>query len=180
MLKSCPGCPTPLRPQHQRLSDTNSMKCLNNRADSHLSGQVECEMDGLGNGAWVNQGFCGTLPPIPRAVSTIYNPQPHFQGPMDNIYKLDPLGPFPEVPPSPDPKLEKKQRGCCSFIKGRRPFSISILNYFFNESVYSQSIVNDINLTGDVSGYSGRVIMIKGFLLYCYRKMSAHALLYVR
>uniref|UniRef100_A0A3Q3WFN4 Uncharacterized protein n=1 Tax=Mola mola TaxID=94237 RepID=A0A3Q3WFN4_MOLML len=94
------------------------MKCLNNRADSHLSGQVECEMDGLGNGAWVNQGFCGTPPPLPRAVSTIYNPQPHFQGPMDNIYKLDPLGPFPEVPPSPDQSLEKKQRGCCSFIKG--------------------------------------------------------------
>lgn len=107
---------------------SDSMKCLNNRADSHLTGQVECELDsmGNGNGAWVNQGFCGSPPPLPRAVSTIYNPQPLFQGSMDSMYRLDTPGPFPEEPPSPsiDQSLVKNQRGCCSFIKGRKfPFS---------------------------------------------------------
>ncbi|XP_049926448.1 polycystic kidney disease 2-like 1 protein [Epinephelus moara] len=92
------------------------MKCLNNRADSHLTGQVE--LDSVGNGAWVNHGYCGSPPPLPRAVSTIYNPQPLFQGSMDSIYKLDNPGPFPEEPPSTDQSLVKKQRGCCSFIKG--------------------------------------------------------------
>lgn len=101
------------------------MKCLNNRADSHLTGQVECELDGVGNGAWVNRGFCGTPPPIPRVVSTIYDPKPLFQGSMDSIYKLEPHGPFPEVPPSTDQSLVKKQRGCCSFIKGRNPSTTS-------------------------------------------------------
>ncbi|KAM9344848.1 polycystin-2-like protein 1 [Symphorus nematophorus] len=94
------------------------MKCLNNRADSHLTGQVECELDSVGNGAWVNQGFCGSPPPLPRAVSTIYNPQPLYQGSMDSIYKLDTLSPFPEEPASTDQSLVKKHRGCCSFIKG--------------------------------------------------------------
>ncbi|XP_056251997.1 polycystic kidney disease 2-like 1 protein [Seriola aureovittata] len=96
------------------------MKCLNNRAESHLSGQVECELDTVGNGAWVNQGYCGSPPPLARAVSTIYNPQPLFQGSMDSIYKLDTPGPFhhpPEEPPSTEQSLVKK-RGCCSVIKG--------------------------------------------------------------
>lgn len=98
------------------------MKCLNNRADSHLTGQVE--LDSVGNGAWVNQGYCGSPPPLPRAVSTIYNPQPLFQGSMDSMYKLDPpSGPFPEEPPSTEQILVKKQRGCCSFIKGRNPLN---------------------------------------------------------
>ncbi|KAM7409108.1 hypothetical protein PAMA_002695 [Pampus argenteus] len=88
------------------------MKCLNNRADSHLTGQVECELDAMGNGAWVNQGYCGSPPPLPRAVSTIYNPQPLFQDSMDSPSR------FPEEPESAEQSLEKKRRGCCSFIKG--------------------------------------------------------------
>ncbi|XP_062286585.1 polycystin-2-like protein 1 [Scomber scombrus] len=94
------------------------MKCLNNRADSHLTGQVECELDAMGNGAWVNQGYCGSPPPPSRAVSTIYNPQPIFQGSMDSMYKLDTPSPFLEEPESADQSLVKKRRGCCSFIKG--------------------------------------------------------------
>nr|XP_019944360.1 PREDICTED: polycystic kidney disease 2-like 1 protein [Paralichthys olivaceus] len=97
------------------------MKCLNNRADSHLTGQVECELDSLGNGAWVNQGYCGSPPPLPRAVSTIYNPQPLFQGSMDSMYKVDAPSPFHHPPEDPLPNEQsvvKKQRGCCSFIKG--------------------------------------------------------------
>eukprot|EP00064_Thunnus_orientalis_P016218 superscaffoldBa00003165_g16281 len=94
------------------------MKCLNNRADSHLTGQVECELDAMGNGAWVNQGYCASPPPLPRAVSTIYNPKPLFQGSMDSMYKLDTPSPLPEEPESADQSLVKKRRGCCSFIKG--------------------------------------------------------------
>ncbi|XP_028278433.1 polycystic kidney disease 2-like 1 protein [Parambassis ranga] len=96
------------------------MKRLNNRAESHLTGQVECEMDvGVGNGAWVNQGFCGSPPPLPRVISTVYNPQPlGFQGSMDSMYKVDSPGPFPEEPPSTGQSLTRKRGGCCSFIKG--------------------------------------------------------------
>lgn len=96
------------------------MKCLNNRADSHLTGQVECEMDDKINGAWVNKGFCGSPPPQPRAVSTIYSPEPLFQGSMDSVYKLEPLGTFPEEPPTTQQSPVKKRGGCCSLVKGRK------------------------------------------------------------
>uniref|UniRef100_A0A3P8UHS9 Polycystin 2 like 1, transient receptor potential cation channel n=1 Tax=Amphiprion percula TaxID=161767 RepID=A0A3P8UHS9_AMPPE len=92
------------------------MKSLNNRAESHLTGQVE--LDNVGNGAWVNQGYCGSPPPLPKAVSTIYNPQPLYQVSVDSMYKLDSPSPFPEKPPSTDLGLMEKRRGCCSFIKG--------------------------------------------------------------
>ncbi|KAK7901704.1 hypothetical protein WMY93_018473 [Mugilogobius chulae] len=83
---------------------------------SHLTGQVELES--VGNGAWVNQAYCGTPPPIPRVISTIYDSQPVFQGSLDSIYKPDSPSPFPEPPDSTEPSLGKKRRGCCSFIKG--------------------------------------------------------------
>ncbi|KAG7279838.1 hypothetical protein CRUP_013748, partial [Coryphaenoides rupestris] len=84
--------------------------------------QVECELERVGNGAWVNQGFCGTPPPLPRVVSTIYNPQPAFphQGSVDSVCMPD-LGPthsFKEQPGSLDERPVKKSRGCCSFVKG--------------------------------------------------------------
>ncbi|KAJ0004973.1 hypothetical protein NQD34_011187, partial [Periophthalmus magnuspinnatus] len=84
-------------------------------AGSHLTGQVELES--VGNGAWVNQAYIGTPPPIPRVISTIYDSQPVFQGSMDSIYKPGSPSPFPEPPDSTEP-MGKKQRGCCSFIKG--------------------------------------------------------------
>uniref|UniRef100_A0A3Q1IC67 EF-hand domain-containing protein n=1 Tax=Anabas testudineus TaxID=64144 RepID=A0A3Q1IC67_ANATE len=96
------------------------MKSLNNRADSHLTGQVECELDSMGNGSWVNQGYCGSPPPPPRAVSTIYNPQPLYKGSTESMYKLDTPGPFhyPSEGPQATEKSQVKKRGCCSFIKG--------------------------------------------------------------
>lgn len=98
------------------------MKSLNNRADSHLTGQVECEMDSVGNVAWVNQGYCGSPPALPRTVSTVYQPQPLYKGPTESMYKLDAPGPFhipSEGPQSTEKPLVRKQRSCCSFIKGR-------------------------------------------------------------
>ncbi|CAJ1066583.1 polycystic kidney disease 2-like 1 protein [Xyrichtys novacula] len=90
------------------------MKCLNNRAESHLTAQMECEMDGKSIGAWVNQGFCSTPPPLAQAVGTIYNPRPQ----MDSMYRLDTPSSFPEGPPSTEQTLVKKQKGCCTFVKG--------------------------------------------------------------
>uniref|UniRef100_A0A8C5AP05 Polycystic kidney disease 2-like 1 n=1 Tax=Gadus morhua TaxID=8049 RepID=A0A8C5AP05_GADMO len=67
-----------------------TMRSLNNRAESHLSGQVECELERVGPGAWVNQGYRGTPPPPPRAVSTIYDPQPLYPslGPLEGARGL--------------------------------------------------------------------------------------------
>ncbi|XP_017279853.1 polycystic kidney disease 2-like 1 protein [Kryptolebias marmoratus] len=98
------------------------MKCLNNRAESHLTGQVESEVDGTANGGWVNHGYRGSPPPLPRAVSTIYSPRPHFQGSSDGAYKLDaprnPEEPSSSSSSSSDQLITKKRRGCCSFVKG--------------------------------------------------------------
>lgn len=113
------------RPKNQWSTEKHTMKSLNNRADSHLTGQVECELDSMGNGSWVNQGYCGSPPPPPRAVSTIYNPQPLYKGSTESMYKLDTPGPFhyPSEGPQATEKSQVKKRGCCSFIKGRNKFS---------------------------------------------------------
>ncbi|MEQ2236306.1 Polycystic kidney disease 2-like 1 protein [Ilyodon furcidens] len=94
------------------------MKCLNNRAESHLTGRVECELGSMANGAWVNHGYCGSPQPLPRVVSTIYSPQPPFPSSLDSIYKLDPPGRIQEEPCASDQTAMKKRRGCSSFIKG--------------------------------------------------------------
>ncbi|XP_077586259.1 polycystin-2-like protein 1 [Stigmatopora nigra] len=92
------------------------MKSLNNRADSHLSGQVECELENMGS--WVNQGFIDSSPPLPRVVNTVYNPQPLFQGSMESMYNVETPGKFKEEPRSADKILVNERKGCCSFIKG--------------------------------------------------------------
>uniref|UniRef100_A0A8C8ICF6 Polycystic kidney disease 2-like 1 protein n=1 Tax=Oncorhynchus tshawytscha TaxID=74940 RepID=A0A8C8ICF6_ONCTS len=108
------------------------MQRLNNRSESHLSGQVECELDSLGKGSWVNQGYCGSPPPIPRAISTVYNPQPLYpQGSFDSMCKPTTPSPFPtEVKPQ-ETGSGKKRGGCCSFFKGRNWFTtVGLLLYF--------------------------------------------------
>ncbi|XP_061913688.1 polycystin-2-like protein 1 isoform X1 [Entelurus aequoreus] len=92
------------------------MKTLNNRAGSHLTSQVECELENMGS--WVNQGYSGSPPPLPRAVNTVYNPKPPFQGSMESMYNVDTTSPFPGEPQLADKSLMKERRGCCSFIKG--------------------------------------------------------------
>ncbi|NP_001239172.1 polycystic kidney disease 2-like 1 protein [Oryzias latipes] len=88
------------------------MKSLNNRAGSHLSGQVGSEPGAVGTGGWVNHGYCES--PEPPGVSTIYGPRPAPQGPVDSPYSLDAAGKFPEA----SVQRVKKKSGCCSFIKG--------------------------------------------------------------
>ncbi|XP_061693168.1 polycystin-2-like protein 1 [Syngnathoides biaculeatus] len=92
------------------------MKSLNNRADSHLSGQVECELEKVGS--WVNRAYIGNSPPLPRVVSAVYNPEPQFPGSMEGLYNVDPASPFSGGPHSADKIMAKERRGCCSFIKG--------------------------------------------------------------
>ena len=99
-----------------------NMKRLNNRAESHLSGQVECELDSLGKGSWVNQGYCGSPPPLPRVISTVYNPQPHFHGSFNSMSKLNTPDSFPVKPDPLDMGVDKTRPGCCSFFKGRNWF----------------------------------------------------------
>ncbi|XP_015235701.1 PREDICTED: polycystic kidney disease 2-like 1 protein [Cyprinodon variegatus] len=93
------------------------MKCLNNRAESHLTGQVESELDIMANGAWINRGYCGSPQPLPPVINTIYGPQPPFPGFMDSAYKLDPPGQIQKEPCTAERTKMKKRRGCCS-IKG--------------------------------------------------------------
>ncbi|XP_043991909.1 polycystic kidney disease 2-like 1 protein isoform X1 [Gambusia affinis] len=84
------------------------MRSLNNRAESHLTGRAESELDAMTDGGWVNHGYCGSPGPL---VSTIYSPQPAS---MDRDYKLDRIR---DEPGSSDQSPVKKTRGCCSFIK---------------------------------------------------------------
>ncbi|KAM9804248.1 polycystin-2-like protein 1 [Neosynchiropus ocellatus] len=94
------------------------MKRLSNRAETHLTGQTECEMESMGNTGWVNQAYTDSPVQFPRAVNTIYDPQPVFQNTKDSAYKLDKPSSFIEEPLAPDSIHVKKSGGCCSFIKG--------------------------------------------------------------
>ncbi|XP_019902754.1 polycystic kidney disease 2-like 1 protein isoform X2 [Esox lucius] len=95
------------------------MQRFNNRSESHLSGEVECELDSLGKGSWVNHGYCGSPLTLPRAVSTVYNPQAIYPpGSFDGMCKLATLSPFPTEVNPPDTSAPKKRGRCCSFFKG--------------------------------------------------------------
>ncbi|XP_023183642.1 polycystic kidney disease 2-like 1 protein [Xiphophorus maculatus] len=84
------------------------MRRLNNRAESHLTGRAESELDAMTDGGWVNHGYCGS--PAPQ-VSTIYSLQPAS---VDRDDKLDRIQ---EEPGSSEQSPVTKRRGCCSFIK---------------------------------------------------------------
>lgn len=144
VFKSCRHCSaslsslieTPEVP-HRETHASCTMKTLNNRAESHLTGQVDFELDKVGNGGWVNQGYCSSPPPFPR-VTTVFNPKPHFEGNMNSLYNLDTPIALPEDPPTKDQSL-KKQRGCCCFIKGKNTFeSTSCWHFFFESQLYEQ------------------------------------------
>ncbi|KAM8852625.1 polycystin-2-like protein 1 [Synchiropus picturatus] len=94
------------------------MKRLSNRAETHLTGQTECEMESMGSSGWVNPAYTDSPLQFPRAVNTIYDPQPVFQNTKDSGYKLDKPSSFIEEPLAPDHIHVKKSGGCCSFIKG--------------------------------------------------------------
>uniref|UniRef100_A0A8B9H8W6 Polycystin 2 like 1, transient receptor potential cation channel n=1 Tax=Astyanax mexicanus TaxID=7994 RepID=A0A8B9H8W6_ASTMX len=92
------------------------MQKLNNRAESHLSSQVECELENLGKRAWVNQAYCGTPPPVHRSISTVYNPQPLFHSQLDSMGKVSAPNPYPAENSVMNQYHEKKSSGCCSFL----------------------------------------------------------------
>ncbi|KAI5107961.1 polycystic kidney disease 2-like 1 protein, partial [Silurus meridionalis] len=85
------------------------MQRLNSRAESHLSSQVECELQSVGKRGWVNQAYCGTPPQVRNSVSTVYNIPPHFGTPNPYQAEATVLNQEPE----------KKKSGCCStLVKG--------------------------------------------------------------
>ncbi|XP_066535300.1 polycystin-2-like protein 1 [Hoplias malabaricus] len=91
------------------------MQKLNNRAESHLSTEVECELDTLGKRGWVNQAYCSTPPPVRRSISTVYNPQLLFHSSMDNTNKLSTPNPYP-AENSKVHLYEKHSSSCCSAV----------------------------------------------------------------
>ncbi|MCI4376314.1 hypothetical protein PGIGA_G00187190 [Pangasianodon gigas] len=85
------------------------MQHVNGRAESHLSSQVECELEIVGKRAWVNQAYCGTPPLVRHSVSTVYNVPSHFGTP----------NPYQAEATVLNQQQEKKKSGCCSaFLKG--------------------------------------------------------------
>ena len=101
---------------HTASPATDIMQKFSDRAESHLNTQMECELENLGKRTWVNQAYCGTPPPVQRSISTVYNPQPHFQSPLDNMGKLGTPNPYPSEDTVMNQYSEKKSSGCCSFI----------------------------------------------------------------
>ncbi|KAB5581636.1 hypothetical protein PHYPO_G00178050 [Pangasianodon hypophthalmus] len=84
------------------------MQHVNGRAESHLSSQVECELESVGKRAWVNQAYCGTPPLVRHSVNTVYNVPSHFGTPNPYQAEATVLN-----------QQEKKKSGCCSaFLKG--------------------------------------------------------------
>ncbi|XP_076830252.1 polycystin-2-like protein 1 [Brachyhypopomus gauderio] len=93
------------------------MQHLNTRADSHIGGQGDCELDTLGKGGWVNRAYNGSPPPVQRSISTIYSPQPLFHSPLESVSKAS------AAPPGEGRGLSQpagaKRTGCCSsFLRG--------------------------------------------------------------
>lgn len=160
----------PRRTERKRSSlPQESMKCLNNRAESHLTGLVEQENDG----AWVNQGFCDTPLPIPRVVSTIYSPNPLFQDPMDSAYRVESIGPLPEAPPPPhtDQSRVKKRRGCCSLIKGQNlqtpaPLALYVISLASFPNINATKMLLGLSLLFRKLCYGELTIMIMGFSVF--------------
>ncbi|XP_065152797.1 polycystin-2-like protein 1 [Paramisgurnus dabryanus] len=91
------------------------MQHLPNRSENRLSNSVACELDNFGKGAWVNQAYNGSPPPVKRDINTVYNPQPMFHSPLDNMNMSNPYLAGDKIQPQP----KKERSGCCSsFFKG--------------------------------------------------------------
>ncbi|XP_060782070.1 polycystin-2-like protein 1 [Neoarius graeffei] len=85
------------------------MQYVNSRTESHLSNQVECELESVGKQGWVNQAYCGTPPLVGHSVSTVYNISPQFGA--SNSYQAETM--------VLNQQPEKKKSGCCSaFLRG--------------------------------------------------------------
>ncbi|XP_051504612.1 polycystic kidney disease 2-like 1 protein [Myxocyprinus asiaticus] len=92
------------------------MQHLNNRPENQLGSTVGCELDNFGKGAWVNQAYNGSPPPIKHPISTIYSPQPMFHSSLEAMNQVNMPNPYSaENKVFAQPTGEKKS-GCCSFI----------------------------------------------------------------
>ncbi|XP_052007469.1 polycystic kidney disease 2-like 1 protein [Xyrauchen texanus] len=92
------------------------MQHLNNRPENQLGSAVGCELDNFGKGAWVNQAYNGSPPPIKHPISTIYSPQPMFHSSLGAMNQVNMPNPYSsENKAFAHPNGEKKS-GCCSFL----------------------------------------------------------------
>lgn len=96
------------------------MQHLHNRKENQLSSGVAHELSNYGKGAWVNQAYTGSPPPVNRNISTVYNPQPMFHSSLENMNHMNMPNPYSAVD-----KVQtypaKEKSGCCSaFFKGER------------------------------------------------------------
>ncbi|KAG9344332.1 hypothetical protein JZ751_011001, partial [Albula glossodonta] len=87
---------------------------LNNRAESHFSPTMDCELDNIGGDGIVNLGYSCSPPLSP--LSTIYNPKPMLENPYDSSCKLDLPAPGTAESKARSTKQEEKVTGCCSFL----------------------------------------------------------------
>ncbi|XP_064173028.1 polycystin-2-like protein 1 [Anguilla rostrata] len=87
---------------------------LNNRAESHFTPSLECELDSLGGEGVVNLGYSRSPPLSP--LSTIYNPKSVLANPYGSSCKLDLPAPVAAESKSPSDHQGKPSTGCCSFI----------------------------------------------------------------
>ncbi|XP_061084725.1 polycystin-2-like protein 1 [Conger conger] len=87
---------------------------MNNRAETHFSPTLECELDNMGGEGIMNMGYSRSPPLSP--LSTIYNPKPVLANPYDNTCKLDLPAPVTPETKTPIDHQGKPSTGCCSFI----------------------------------------------------------------
>ncbi|KAI7805279.1 polycystic kidney disease 2-like 1 protein [Triplophysa rosa] len=91
------------------------MQHLHNRTEKQLSSAVACEPGNYGKGAWVNQAYSGSPPPVKRNINTVYNPQPMFHSSLENMNHMNMPNPYS----AGDKVHTAKKSGCCSaFFKG--------------------------------------------------------------
>ncbi|GAA6111132.1 polycystic kidney disease 2-like 1 protein [Tachysurus ichikawai] len=85
------------------------MQHVNGRAESHLSSQVECELENVGKRGWVNQAYCDTPSLERHPISTVYHIPP----------RAGASNPYQAEATMLNQQPAKKKSGCCSvFLRG--------------------------------------------------------------
>ncbi|XP_030628303.1 polycystic kidney disease 2-like 1 protein [Chanos chanos] len=93
------------------------MQQLNNRAENHFSSLVECELENLGRGAWVNRAYNDSPPPAQHhSISTVYSPRPLLHSSLDSGSKLSVPNPYPAQVRAVSLPSEKKTTESHSYL----------------------------------------------------------------
>lgn len=102
------------------------MQHVNGRAESHLSSQVECELENVGKRGWVNQAYCDTPSLERHPISTVYHIPP----------RAGASNPYQAEATMLNQQPAKKKSGCCSvFLRGIKG-KCALTRYFPISFVY--------------------------------------------